>query len=192
MSNRAVPIAIIAVVIIGAGLGYLFFLRPSHPEPTVINEEPPAGNENPPVEDEEPPTVAAGVVFMTTDGEGVTISDMLADEKPLVIYFFATWCPTCRKDLENLNAAHPQYEDEISVLVVGFDPTESLAKIGNYKEGRNYPWPFAVYNKDAVTEFKIVSQASKVGISLEGEVVFTEGYGVLSKEGWEALFRELT
>ena len=51
---------------------------------------------------------------------------------------------------------------------------------------------FAVYNKDAVTEFKIVSQASKVGIALEGEVVFTRGYGVMSGEGWEALFQELT
>jgi thiol-disulfide isomerase/thioredoxin len=141
---------------------------------------------------EEPPSVGAGIVFMTTDGEGVTIGDLLADEKPLVIYFFATWCPTCRKDLENLNVTHPQYEDEISILVVGFDPTESLDKIGDYKEGRNYPWPFAVYNKDAITEFKIVSQASKVGISLNGEVVFTQGYGIVSKEGWEDLFLRFT
>ena len=54
------------------------------------------------------------------------------------------------------------------------------------------PWPFAAYNKDAITGFKIVSQASKVGISLEGEVVFTEGYGVESVDGWKDLFRELT
>ena len=122
----------------------------------------------------------------------MTIDDLLLAEKPLVIYFFATWCPICRMDLENLNATYPQYEDEISVLVVGFDPTESMGKIRDYKEGRNYPWPFAVYNEDAITGFKIVSQASKVGISLEGEVVFIKGYGVVSGEGWEELFRELT
>ena len=175
MSTRALPIAIIAVVVIGASLGYLFFLRPSQPEL-------PNGGEEPPKE----------IVFTLTTGDEVTIDDLLEEEKPLVIYFFATWCPTCRKDLENLNATHPQYEEEISVLVVGFDPTESLDKIRDYKEGRNYPWPFAEYNRDAVTEFKVVSQASKVGISLEGEVVFTEGYGVVSEEGWEDLFRELT
>ena len=173
MSNRALPIAIIAVVVIGAGLGYLFFLKPNHPEPPAVNDD-------------------AEIVFTTTDGDEVTIDDLLAEKKPLVIYFFATWCPTCRKDLENLNATHPQYEEEISVLVVGFDPTESLDKIRDYKEGRNYPWPFAAYNKDAVTEFKVVSQASKVGISLEGEVVFTQGYGVVSEDGWKDLFRELT
>lgn len=178
MSKRTIPIAIIAVVVIGAGLGYFFFLKPNQPESPLVNDEPPNRDTE--------------IVFTLTTGDEVTIDDLLADEKPLVIYFFATWCPTCGKDIENLNTTHPQYEDEISVLVVGFDPTESLDKIKDYKETRNYPWPFAVYNKDAVTEFQIVSQASKVGISLEGEVVFTKGYGVVSKDGWEALFQELT
>ncbi len=176
MSNRALPIAIIAVVVIGAGLGYLFFLRPNQPDPPLVNDEPDGDTE---------------IVFTTTDGDEVTINGLLAEEKPLVIYFFATWCPICRRDLENLNATYPQYEEEISVLVVGFDPTESMDKIRDYKEGRNYPWPFAVYNKDAITGFKIVSQASKVGISLDGEVVFTEGYSVVSVDGWKDLFREL-
>jgi thiol-disulfide isomerase/thioredoxin len=178
MSNRVIPIAIIAVVVIGAGLGYLFFLRPSQPELPNGGEEPPNGDME--------------IVFTTTDGDELTIDDLLADEKPLIIYFFATWCPTCRKDLENLNATHPQYKEEISVLVVGFDRTESLDKIRDYKEGRNYEWPFAAYNSDAVTEFQVVSQASKVGISLEGEVVFTRGYGVMSGDGWKDLFQELT
>ena len=75
------------------------------------------------------------IVFITTDGDEVTIDGLLAEEKPLVIYFFATWCPICRRDLENLNATYPQYEEEISVLVVGFDPTESMDKIRDYKEG---------------------------------------------------------
>ena len=178
MSNRAIPIAIIAVVIIGTALGYSFFLRPSQKDPPIVNDEPSYGD--------------TGIVFTLTTGDEVTIDDLLADEKPLVIYFFATWCPTCRKDLENLNATHPQYVDEISVLVVGFDPTESLDKIKDYKEGRNYPWPFAAYSSEAVTEFQIVFQASKVGISLDGEVAFTRGYGVVSKDGWEDMFRELT
>jgi hypothetical protein len=31
-----------------------------------------------------------------------------------------------------------------------------------------------------------------VGISLDEEVVFTEGYSVVSVDGWKDLFRELT
>jgi peroxiredoxin len=178
MSNRTLPLAIIGVVVIGAVLGYIFFFRPNQNDPPLMNDEPSDDDTE--------------IVFTLTTGDETTIDDLLADEKPLVIYFFATWCPTCRRDLINLNSTHPQYEDEISILVVGFDPTESLEKIRDYKEGRDYQWPFAVYSKDAVTEFQIVSQASKVGISLEGEVVFTQGYGVVSGEGWETLFQELT
>jgi thiol-disulfide isomerase/thioredoxin len=176
MSNRALPIAII-VVVIGAGLAYMLFFQPSQPEV--------------PDDVEEPPTDETGIVFNTTDGDQVTIDGYLEDGKPLVIYFFATWCPVCRRDLENLNATYPQYEDDVNVLVVGFDPTESMDKIRDYKEGRNYEWPFAVYNRDALIEFQIVSQASKVGLSAFGEVVFSKGYSFTSLEGWVDLLEEL-
>jgi thiol-disulfide isomerase/thioredoxin len=178
MSNRAIPIAIIVVVVIGTGLGYLLFFNPSQPEIPDNNEE--------------PPTDDTGIVFNTTDGDLITIDDLLAEEKPLIVYFFTTWCPVCRRDLENLNATHPQYEDEINVLVVGFDPTESMDKIREYKEGRNYEWPFAVYNREALTEFQIISQASKVGLSVEGELIFSKGYSFTSLEGWVDLLEELT
>jgi thiol-disulfide isomerase/thioredoxin len=177
MSNRSQSIVILAVVII-TGLGYLLLFQQNQPESPGVNEEPPSVNNK--------------LVFTTTDRDRVTIDDLLAEEKPLIIYFFTTWCSTCRKDLENLYAAHPLYEDEISVLVVGFSPTESLDTIRDYKEGRDYSWPFAGYNPDAITKFQIVSQASKVGISLDGEVVFTEGFGVVSEDGWKDLFRMLT
>jgi thiol-disulfide isomerase/thioredoxin len=167
---------IIAIVVIGAGVGYFLFMRPSQPDV-------PNGDEQ--------PNGDTGVVFTLTSGDQVTIEGLLAEEKPLVIYFFTTWCTTCRSDLLNLNATYPEFQEDISILVVGFDRTEDMDKIEDYKLGRNYPWPFAGYNSDAITEFKIVSQASKVGISLEGEVVFTEGFGVVSVDGWKDLFREL-
>ena len=102
-------------MIIGAGLGYLFFLRPNQPEPPLVNDEPDGDTE---------------IVFTTTDGDEFTIDGLLAEEKPLVIYFFATWCPICRKDLENLNATYPQYEEEISVLWWASTPRSPWTRSG--------------------------------------------------------------
>ena len=76
MSNRVLPIAIVAVVVIVAGLGYLFFFQPSQPEPPEVNEE--------------PSIQITDIVFTTTAGDEATIDDLLAMEKPLIIYFFTT------------------------------------------------------------------------------------------------------
>ena len=74
--------------------------------------------------------------FNTVEKETVTINELLMKEKPLLIYFFATWCPVCDKDLQNLNTVYSSDIDRVSVLVVGFDPSENIDMIRQYKESK--------------------------------------------------------
>ena len=76
MNNRALPLTILAVVIIGVGLGYLFFFRPSQLGPSNGEKGSPNGDTE--------------ILFRLTTGDKVTIGDLLLDEKTLGIYFFAT------------------------------------------------------------------------------------------------------
>lgn len=131
------------------------------------------------------------IVFETVDGEELTIEDILSQGKPVVIYFFATWCPTCERDLKALDEVYREEAVRVNVLIVGFDPTETPEQIRAYKESRNYIWPFVEYNKDAIIKYKVVTQSTKIGISKEGEVVFSEGFGALTKDDWKDLFQRL-
>lgn len=49
-----------------------------------------------------PPDFAA----TTTEGKVFILGNSLRDEKPVIIYFFATWCPYCHQDLTALSKVY--------------------------------------------------------------------------------------
>jgi thiol-disulfide isomerase/thioredoxin len=132
-----------------------------------------------------------GLVFTTVDGEIIAFEDLFSEGKGVLIYFFATWCPTCEEDLQNLNSVYGEKDWKINVIVVAFDPSESNEQIAEYKEKRGYSWPFAEYNSDVILKFGITSQASKVTIYNTGEVASIQGYGLVTKKQWRELLSEV-
>ena len=178
--DRKILFAILLVIIAG---GAFFLFKPKTPEDNTIDD---GGGEQPPEPLEELP-----LVFEIVDGEEVSLDELLSEGKPLLLYFFTTWCSTCRKDLENLNETYVDYEDDVAVLVVGFDPIENEAKLRDYRDKQNYIWPFALYNKEAITRLKIVTQASKRGIYENGDSAFSEGFGVVSIPEWREYLDQL-
>jgi hypothetical protein len=77
-------------------------------------------------------------------------------------------------------------------LIVGFDPSETPEQIQAYKISRNYTWQFVEYNKDAIIEYKVVTQSTKIAINQEGEVVLKEGFGTLSKIEWQEILQRVS
>ncbi len=138
------------------------------------------------------PAGSEDVIFRTVEGTELTVQDLLSQGKPVVIYFFTTWCPTCERDLKTLDEVYREQAGRVNVLVVSFDPSETAEQIKTYKEKRNYTWPFAEYNEDAIVKYKVVTQSSKIGISRNGEVVFSQGFGFLGTEEWRELLQQLT
>ena len=120
------------------------------------------------------------------NGGEISLAEQRKNGKPVLIYFFATWCPVCEKDLRSLNSTYQKYQGKIEVIVVGFDPTETPEQIKQYSQSRGYSWAFAEYSKDAILHFKIITQSSKIGIDAKGSELFRDGYGVLSASDWAA------
>jgi thiol-disulfide isomerase/thioredoxin len=178
--DKKILFAIVIVII--AGSAFLLF----KPKAPVDNTNDNGGGDQPPEPPEEQP-----LVFEIIDGEKVSLDDLLSEGKPLLLYFFTTWCPTCKKDLENLNETYADYKEDVNVLVVGFGPTENEAKLRDYKDRKNYIWPFALYNKEAITRLKIVTQASKVGFYENGDTAFSEGFGVVGIPEWRDFLDQL-
>lgn len=134
---------------------------------------------------------AASIVFKNVNGGQVSLLDIQKGGKPTVIYFFATWCPVCDADLKTLNSVYEKYHGKVDILVVGFDPSENSDIIKQYAANKGYSWNFAEYNRDALLHFKIITQATKIGLNSKGSTVFTDGYGVLSANDWTSKLDKL-
>ncbi len=127
----------------------------------------------------------------TIEGKVITLSSHLQEtNKPLVLYFWATWCPFCKQDFENLKNIYPQYKDKVDFLAVDLDTTETIDQIKNYQQKNGYTWQFAPGNLDILQSYNIKSTTSKFGITPQQKITYLKA-GVINSAEWDSLFKSL-
>ena len=76
--------------------------------------------------------VAPDWTLQSASGETVTLSEVVA-EQPVIVLFWATWCPYCKALMPHLQSLRLEYGDEIRVLAVHFrdDDGDPIAYMKN-------------------------------------------------------------
>ena len=62
----------------------------------------------------------------TLDGRQITLSDYRG-KKPVILDFFATWCPNCRRDMPKLSGWYEQCKDKVEVIGINLQEREGVA-----------------------------------------------------------------
>lgn len=78
--------------------------------------------------------VAPDWTLQSAKGETITLSKAVA-ERPVVLVFWATWCPYCKSLMPHLQSIYLEYGDDIQILAVHFrddngDPIEYMESAG--------------------------------------------------------------
>lgn len=140
MKQSKTALILIALLLFLLGGGALLYQKLSVPEaPPVTNS--PAPEENPAASSEatesEPAVTPEPALEQTADftvldeeGNSVSLSDYFG--KPIIVNFWATWCPPCRAELPYFDTAAETYAGEIQFLMVdltdGYNDTVDSAK----------------------------------------------------------------
>ena len=72
--------------------------------------------------------------LQTQSGDTLTLSEVTA-EQPVIVLFWATWCPYCKALMPHLQSIRLEYGDEIRVLAIHFrndkgDPAAFIENAG--------------------------------------------------------------
>ena len=133
---------------------------------------------------------APNFTLSLTDGKTVTLSEAKKD-KPVLLYFFATWCLSCIEDLKTLKPIYENSSASVNFIVVDVDSEETVDAIKEFKEKYNFPYQFAAANDDLLIDYGIINTATKVAITKDiGKIVY-KGAGELGAQGWAILFKDL-
>jgi len=78
--------------------------------------------------------IAPDWTLKSANGDTVTLSKV-ADEQPVIVLFWATWCPYCKALMPHIQSIRLEYGDEIRVLAIHFrddkgDPVAYMEKAG--------------------------------------------------------------
>ncbi|MBP9691535.1 thioredoxin family protein [Candidatus Woesebacteria bacterium] len=128
MNNSKIIIVVFAIIVFGMG-GFMY-LRTANKAETVMNEE------DVMMEDEEKMEDTTGGAMMKKDESESMMEDssyveyskdalMTASEGRRVLFFYASWCPTCIPADADFKANAAQLPDDVTVVRVNYNDPET-------------------------------------------------------------------
>lgn len=117
------------------------------------------------------------------EGKKVDIKDYLT-EKPLVINFWASWCPPCKEEIPYFNNIKDIYRDKVEVLMVNLTDgqRETREKAKDYIDDLGYDFNI-LYDEDlnAAKTYSLNQVPRTLFVDEDGNVI-KDKIGMISEE----------
>ncbi|HEY4133457.1 MAG TPA: TlpA disulfide reductase family protein [Gemmatimonadaceae bacterium] len=118
-------------------------------------------------------SIAPAAAVQTLDGKTSDLSQYIG-KTPVVLEFWATWCPLCKKLEPSMQAAREKYEGRVTFVSVGVKDNQTAEKQMAYVNEKHIGGNF-VFDRDgkAVAAYKAPHTSYVVVIDKMGKVVYT-------------------
>jgi len=113
------------------------------------------------------------VTLESLNGDSVPLSRWVG-KKPVIVEFWATWCPICAELLPRMEAAQRKFGDRVEFLIVAVAVNQSKNTVRRHLE--RHPMPFTFLwdgNGAAVRAFQAPSTSYVAVLDAKGRVVYT-------------------
>lgn len=115
-------------------------------------------------------TQAPNFTLKKANGESVSLNQFKG--KPVIIHFWATWCPYCKKLQPSLNKLYQQYHDKgLEILAVSIWE-EDDAKPQQEMNQRGYPFITLLHGEKVAEQYQVSGTPTTVFISRTGEIIW--------------------
>ena len=119
-------------------------------------------------------SVPPAATVQDMQGQAVDLAATFVGKRPVIVEFWATWCPICAALLPRMEAAQRRYGAQVEFVVVGVGVNETRASMQRHIE--RHPMPFTFYFDNAgaaVRAFQAPSTSYIVGLDGAGKVRYT-------------------
>lgn len=119
------------------------------------------------------------VDFTLTDAGGKTVSlRQFIGRNPVLLIFWATWCPHCKESIPEINRMHREPAGNGNVRILALDFMESPAKVNSFLSAKKVAFPVLLDRKGTVARmYRVVGIPTYILIDRKGKVVY-RGYDI--------------
>jgi thiol-disulfide isomerase/thioredoxin len=145
------------------------------PSTSAASSPTPAASRTPSAEPTRAP-VPVTLRFTSTTVDGQPFDGASLAGKPVLLWFWAPWCPTCRSQADDVQAIARDYADRVTVLGVG-SLSKDAAAIRQFAAKAPGPVHLDDQSGAVFRHFGVVEQSSFVLLDAEGRKAWSVGYG---------------
>ena len=100
----------------------------------------------------------------------VSLSDLKG--KPVIMFFWTTWCPFCREEIKNLNSRSKSITDE-GIQLLPIDAGEPSQRVGNYIKTKGLSLKVYLDEDGQVAQsYGVMGVPTYIFINKKGQIVF--------------------
>ena len=114
------------------------------------------------------------LTLMDINGNKVRLFE-LANEKPLLLYFWASWCKPCRLITPQVSTLAEEYKDRITVLGINVGGVDSLKDVKKY--GKRYKLTYPLFidsDNNTVEAYSIHAIPTIMLLDKDGKILFRD------------------
>lgn len=131
---------------------------------------------------------APDFTLKSLEGPNISLADYKG-VKPVILDFWATWCPNCRRDMPVLSDLYEKYNGEVEVIAVNIQESESL--VSNFVDSLGLKFKVVLDTDGAIArKYGITYTSTKVFIDVNGVVQDTFPADVTDDDFQELLATE--
>lgn len=179
--KKQTKVAIIAgsilVVVGAAAVLYEKLVQGFAPQTMVVTEE--AGNVSPAQgsssqenQTEATTIQAPNVTILDASGKEVQLQSLVG--KPIILNFWASWCPPCKAEMPDFEAAYKKYGTDIQFMMVNMTDggRETIATAEKYIASQGYSFPIYFDTKqEAAIEYGVSAIPTTYFINAQGHII---------------------
>ena len=175
MNKKTILIAFILVFVVGSStmlynvlkdMVYVADLLTIQEQSTVVPK-----NQNPESQETEK-IQAPDFTMQNATGSNVNLSNLFG--KPIVLNFWATWCPPCRSEMPDFNTVFEELGEDIQFVMLdavdGVRETKEKGEAYVIEQGFTFPVYYDI-EQDAVMQYGIRAFPTTLFIDSEGYIV---------------------
>ena len=181
-------VALTVLLAVGAATAYKYLTSVTTvpPSPPDNTSAPPAGGRT-----GAPGNRNAAPDFTVTDGGGNRVSTADLSGKPVILNFWATWCPPCRSELPAFDKLYRQYGNEVSFMMIDLTDgyRETVEGVKKFISENGYTFPVYYDTEGSAAEaYNVSSIPFTVAVGRNGNIVGTH-LGAMSEAALEKLIK---
>ena len=113
------------------------------------------------------PALAHGIEYQWYNAKGETVTLESMKGKPVLLHFWASWCPPCRKEMPAMSKwaqAHP----DVQVVMISLDGNQAFAQ--EFYDDKHIQAPLNMGDMSATARLGVRALPTTVIIGADGEV----------------------